>query len=145
LTAAAPALRLDLKPSRLLAGVLIVVHGLAIAAAWISLSGWTWYVAGALVLASLGGCLARERSRPVSLELREEGRASWRNRTGGWHEGRLGRNHFVSVALVVLELELEGRGRKWVVLMGDSAPPDDFRRLRIWLRWRGTAAQASSE
>ena len=29
-----------------------------------------------------------------------------------------------------------GRGSKWLVLLGDSALPEDFRRLRVWLRWR---------
>jgi len=135
--AAAPALRLDLRPSRLLAATLIVAHVLALAAAWISLSGWAQYVAVAGILFSLSGFLAQALLTPaVSLELREDGHASWRNRKGGWQEGRLGRNNFVSAALVVLELELGGRGRKWVVLMGDSTSPDEFRRLRVWLRWR---------
>lgn len=135
--AAAPALRLDLRPSRLLAATLIVAHVLGLAAAWISLSGWAQYAAVAGILVFLSGFLAQALlTQAVSLELREDGHASWRTRKGGWQEGRLGRNNFVSAALVVLELEFEGRGRKWVVLMGDSTPPDEFRRLRVWLRWR---------
>ena len=143
------ALRIDLRPSLRLAGALILAHGLALAAAWISLSGWMRYVAGAGVLASAAVCLAqallRTDRQTQSLELHEDGRASWRNRDGRWYEGRLGRNSFVSAALVVLELEIGSSGRKRVVLMGDSASQDDFRRLRVWLRWRRGGGQPEPE
>ena len=145
MTAAAPPLRLDLRPSRLLAGALIVAHGLALAAGWISFSGWASHVAGAAVLTSLGACLVRGRLGPSALELHEDGRTSWRTRKGSWHEGRLARGNFVSAALVVLGLEQAQRRRKWVVLMADSTSPEDFRRLRVWLRWRGTTTPADSE
>ena len=139
------ALRLDLKPSHRLAGLLVAAHGLALAAAWVSLAGWARYLAAAAILVSLVHSVARVLHRvgasTVSLELREDGRASWRNRDGRWHEGILGRNHFVSAALVVLELEPGGRGRKWLVLMQDSTSPEDFRRLRVWLRWRRSAGR----
>lgn len=138
---AGPALHLDLERSRLLAGALILVHGLALAAAWISLSGWPLYLAGFAVLASLAGALAQAQLRAahqaVSLELHEDGRASWRNRDGSRHEGRLGASQFVSAALAILELEPAGRGRrKRIVVAADSLSAQDFRRLRTWLRWR---------
>lgn len=137
---AAPALRLDLKLSRLLAGALVSVHGLAGAAAWISLSGWVQYLAWGAILASLAQAL-RAVHPVLSLELNEDGRASWRNRDGTWHEGRLGRSHFVSVGLAILELETAGlRRRKRVILMADSVSREDFRRLRVWLRWRRSPA-----
>src|SRR6267143_1487066 len=124
---AASTLQLDLKPSLKLAGLLLAAHVLALSAT---------------------GCLSevlhRSRRAVVSLELREDGRASWRDRNGGWHEGRLRSDHFVSAALVVLGLDQTGRGHKWLVLMGDSALPEDFRRLRIWLRWRRDAGSGGS-
>ena len=115
---------------------------MALAAAWISLSAWPWYAAGFAVAASLGGCLMQWRRLPLLLELHDDGRASWRDREGKWHQGGLGRTNFVSTVLAVLELELGGNGRKWVVLMGDSISPEDFRRLRVWLRWRRTPTRA---
>ena len=141
MTLAGSVLHLDLKRSRLLAGALILVHALALAAAWISLSGWARYLAGFAVLASLAGALAQAQLRAahqaVSLELHEDGRASWRNRDGSRHEGRLGAGQFVSAALAVLELEPAGQGpRKRVVVAADSLSSQDFRRLRTWLRWR---------
>ena len=137
---AASTLQFDLKPSLKLAGLLLVAHVLALAAAWVSLAGWPQVLVGFGVLLSGTGCLAevlhRSSRAAVSLELREDGRASWRDRNGGWHEGRLASDHFVSAAFVVLGFDQTGRSRKWLVLMGDSASPEDFRRVRVWLRWR---------
>src|ERR1700704_7169687 len=137
---AASALQFDLKPSLKLAGLLVVAHVLALGAAWVSLTGWPQVLVGLGVLLSGAGCLAgvlhRSSRAVLSLELREDGRASWRDRNGRWHEGRLGSEHFVSTVLVVLRFDQTGRGRKCLVLMGDSAGPEDFRRLRGWLPWR---------
>src|SRR6266540_116202 len=135
---AAPALRIDLKPSLQLAALLGVAHILALAAAWVSLAGWPRYLVACGVLLSGAVCLVetlhRSSTGAVSLELHADGRASWRDRNGAWHEGKLGADHFVSTALVVMGLDQVERGRKWVVLMADSAPAEELRRLRIWLR-----------
>jgi len=137
---AAPPLQVDLKPSLKLAGLLLVAHVLALAAVWMSLAGWPQVLVGFGVLLSGAGCLAEVLQRSpraaVSLELQEDGGASWRDRNGRWHEGRLGSDHFVSAAFIVLGLDPTGRGRKWLVITDDSASPEDFRRLRVWLRWR---------
>ena len=140
-TSAAAILRLELKTSRLLAGALVLAHALALAAAWISLAGWARYAAWAVVLASLWKVLAPLRSGTLSLELHEDGRASWRNRDGGWVDGTLGNSHFVSSPLAVMELEPAGGGTKWVVVMPDSLESEDLRRLRVWLRWRPRPAR----
>jgi len=145
---AASTLQLDLKPSLKLAGLLLLAHVLVLAAAWVSLAGWPQVLVGFGILLSCVGCLAevlqRSSRAAVSLELREDGGASWRDRRGRWHEGRLRSDHFVSAALVVLGLDQTGRGHKWLVLMGDSALPEDFRRLRVWLRWRRDAGSGGS-
>ena len=128
-----------------MAGVLVMAHGLALTAAWIALGGWLLWPVLAAILASLAAALAGAARQPAALELREDGKASWRDRGGAWHEARLGRNHFVSPVLVVLELAAGNRGPKRVVLLADSAEPDGFRRLRVWLRWRGTPDGAEPE
>ncbi|HYQ94830.1 MAG TPA: protein YgfX [Burkholderiales bacterium] len=137
---AASTLQLDLKPSLRLAGLLLAVHALALVAACVSLAGWPRVLVGFGVLLSGAGCLAEVLQRSpraaVALELREDGGASWRDLGGAWHEGRLRSDHFVSAVLVVMGLDVAGHGRKWLVLLGDSALPEDFRRLRVWLRWR---------
>src|SRR5712692_173844 len=145
---AASTLQLDLKPSLRLAGFLLVAHVLALAAAWVSLAGWPQVLVGFGILLSGTACIAevlqRSSRAAVSLELREDGRASWRDRNGGWHEGKLRSDHFVSAALVVVGLDQAGRSRKWLVIMGDSVLPEDFRRLRGWLRWRGDGKSGGS-
>lgn len=139
-------LRLDLKPSRLLAGALVLAHGLASAAAWVSLSGWLQYLVWGAILTSLARTLLHAVHPALSLELNEDGRASWRNRDGTWHDGELGRSHFVSAGFVVLTLETAGLRRpKRVILMADSVPPEDFRRLRVWLRWRRNATHSRAQ
>src|SRR5712691_13422613 len=84
---AASTLQLDLKPSLKLAGLLLAAHALALAATWVSLAGWPQVLVGFGILLSAAGCLSevlhRSRRAAVSLELREDGRASWRDRNGG--------------------------------------------------------------
>lgn len=122
-----------------------MAHGLALAAAWITLGGWLLWPVLAAILVSLAIALASAGRQPAALELREDGKASWKDRSGAWHEARLGRNHFVSPILVVLELAAGNRSPKRVILLADSAEPDGFRRLRVWLRWRGTPGDAEPE
>lgn len=122
-----------------------MAHGLALAAAWITLGGWFLWPVLTAILVSLAIALASAGRQPAALDLREDGKASWKDRSGAWHEARLGRNHFVSPVLVVLELAAGNRGPKRVILLGDSAEPDGFRRLRVWLRWRGTPGDPEPE
>jgi len=132
-------LRIDLRPSRLLSLVSVFAHGLAVYSAWISLAGLPRVIAAMAVLVSLAVTLARALLRTpgsaVSLELAEDGQASWRDRGGAWHEGTLGTSHFVSSLLVVVELKPRHRGVKRLILLADSASRDELRRLRVRLRW----------
>ena len=129
----------------MLAGALVLAHALALWAVWASVGGWSGLLAGAAILGSLAVTLRRallwSGQRTVSLELREDGRAAWKSRAGTWHEGSLGRRHFVSEFLVVMELERPNQGPERVILLADSAVRDDLRRLRVWLRWQGSPRQ----
>src|SRR5437879_12737085 len=122
---AASTLQLDLKPSLKLAGVLLAAHVLAFAATWVSLAGWPQVLVGFGILLSASGCLSevlhRCRRAAVSLELREDGRASWRDRNGAWQEGRLRSDHCVSAALGCLGLDRTGRARECLVRWGQPA------------------------
>jgi hypothetical protein len=122
-----------------------LAHGVALAAAWIALGGWPLWPVLAAILASLAAALASAAQQPAALELRDDGNASWKDRSGRWHEARLGKNHFVSPVLVVLELAAGNRGPRRVILLADSAEPEGFRRLRVWLRWRGTPGDGEPE
>ena len=143
-----PRLQIELKPSLRLAGLLGAVHILALAAAWVSLEGWPRVLVACGLLLSAMGCLTeifhRSSRAAVSLELLDDGRASWRDGRARWHEGRLGDHHFVSAALVVMRLDQTQGGRKWLVLAADSGAPEDLRRLRVWLRWHREAGAGGS-
>jgi hypothetical protein len=139
-----PRLRIELKPSLRIAVGLGAAHVLALAAAWLSLEGTPRYIVLCGVALSAMGCLSevlhRTSRSAVALELLDDGRASWQDRRAAWHEGRLGDDHFVSEALVVMRVDRAQGGRKWLVLSADSGAPEDMRRLRVWLRWHREAA-----
>src|SRR2546427_11957431 len=119
---AASTLQLDLKPSLKLAGLLLAAHVLALAATWVSLAGWPQVLVGFGILLSGTGCLAevlhRSPRAAVSLELREDGRAAWRDRNGGGDEGRLRSGPFFSGGLGGLGVAQTGGGGERVVGIG---------------------------
>jgi hypothetical protein len=57
----------------------------------------------------------------------------------------LGAEHFVSTWLVVVCLLQPMLRRKWIVILRDSVPADEFRRLRVWLRWRPEPRREETE
>lgn len=137
------ALKIEIRPSLILAGLLGAVHILGLVAALLSVPGWAGYLVGSGVVLSAVATLAKVLqflpASVVSLELYADGRASWRDRSGLWHEGGFGGgDHYVSAALVVVALRSAGRHQaRPLVLAADSASAEDMRRLRVWLRWRG--------
>jgi hypothetical protein len=140
-----PRLRIELRPSLWIAATLGAAHVLAVAAAWLSLERTPLYVVLCGIALSAMGCLSevlhRNSRSALALELLDDGRARWQDRRATWHEGRLGDNHFVSEALVVMRVDQTRGGRRWLVLSADSGAREDMRRLRAWLRWhRETAA-----
>ena len=133
------ALRVEIRRSFQLAGLLSLAHVLALVAAWISLAGWPLYlvIAGILVSAAyfFTGNFHRSAGAATAFELHTEGRAAWRDRDGNWHECRPRRDSFVSVPLIVMGVDQSEQNRQWIVLLSDSAPADELRRLRVRLRW----------
>lgn len=136
-------LRLQLGPSRTLAGLLGVVHGVAAGALWASPMTASWALAGSLVIAlHLGQTLRQHAWRSarhalVEVELLEDCSAAARSRMGVWKTYRVAASSFVSTRLTVLNVRPgQGLGRRTVLITGDNVDPDRFRQLRVWLRWR---------
>jgi toxin CptA len=139
------ALRLSLAPSRRLAWLLGVSHAGAIVLSWvIPLKWWLSLALSLAALASLRDSLRYHalRSAPgalIGLELRTDGSAAVQDHLGRWSEARLLGSSFVSPALTILNLAVPGvRLHRSLVVAPDSLSADEFRRLRVWLRWRGT-------
>jgi toxin CptA len=112
----------------------------ALGCAWLSLSGIPLLlvatgIALAFILQVTGaGLQARRKVR--CLELGTEGAARWQDGAGQWHQAEVLPDTFVSQWLIVLNLAEGGRRSFSLVLLCDSAPADELRQLRVWLRWR---------
>jgi hypothetical protein len=137
-----PSLRLDLKPSLLLAGTLAAIHAFALAAAVAVLGGWPLLLVATGIVLSGTLAVVRSLQRTASgtrgIELHADGRGAWQDRAGRWHQATLLPRRFVTPALVILALE-GARERKWIVLAPDACDAESLRRLRAWLRWRAEA------
>lgn len=70
------------------------------------------------------------------MRIVSENRLEIGNGVNGWATANVLPDSVVFPQLVVLRYRFEGvRGERSVVLFLDQMPSDDFRRLRLWLRW----------
>jgi toxin CptA len=131
-----------LRPSRNLAWLLGLAH-LAAAGAVAVLELPLWLaIALVLSLAAHGVtqvarlALLRGADSVVAVEAGRASGVPFRQRDGAWHEGRLVGSSYVAPGLTVLNLKLAGARRlRHVVILPDAVDAEDFRRLRVWLRW----------
>jgi len=73
----------------------------------------------------------------VELELKDDGGVAFRTREGRWVDSELAASSYVSPGLTIVVLKPRGRGRaRHVILLPDSVDARDFRRLRMWMRWK---------
>ena len=130
-----PPLRINVHLSRHLMAILIVMHGVAGWAAW-----WAFPQAGIRILVSLillaslvFNLMQRLHRRLSGLELDADN--SFRLcRAEVWQTAQL-LDAFVTPLLTVIRLRLENGGICVVTLLADSLSEDDFRRLRVSLKW----------
>ena len=130
-------------PSVRLAVALCVAH--------LAAAGLLWLVPvpalakGALTLAvavSLVYFLAREATLHaanaiVALELKSSGGIAFQTRDGRWVDCELSGSSYVSPRLTIVNLQPRGKGRaRHVILLSDNVDARDFRRLRMWMRWK---------
>jgi toxin CptA len=74
----------------------------------------------------------------VALELRDSGEIALQLLKGEWFDCELLGSSFVSPQMTVINLLPRGRRfSRRLILVPDNVDPRDFRRLRIWLRWKG--------
>ncbi len=130
-------LTLELQPSHRLALLLAVAHLCALAAAWLLfIPWWTKFALLAAILASGGYQLLRlnGRSRIRRVILKEGGRLEFSRVDGSSGEARIHPQTTVTPLLVVMLLRRQGRIEA-LVLLPDALGAEDFRLLRLWLRW----------
>ena len=131
-------LSVSLKPSQRLLVIQSLAH-LAAAGAVLAANLPAWLAAVLLLLT--GASLAHVR-RPLpvaSLILGGDGDIEIVGADGTASKAVVHPHTLVLSFLVVLLYRSQGRLRA-LTLLGDSLAAEDFRRLRLWLRWRSTAA-----
>ncbi|HEX7954640.1 MAG TPA: protein YgfX [Burkholderiales bacterium] len=147
---AAP-LRLRVEPSRLLAGVLALGHGTAFACAtWFLPAWWMRALAGVALVSSLVFHVRRDALQLAGdaiteMQLHDAGRCELTLRNGTVLAGNLEDSTFVAPLLTIVNVRQHGRaGRRSVILVADSAPQQDRRQLRVWLRHRARSDARAS-
>lgn len=133
---------MELRPSRQLAVILGCAHLVAAlvlallpAALWLEISGT------ALLLFSAAYTIRHHawrhgRSAVTALHFTDREQLRVRMHDGTWHAGRILGSSTVGISLTVLNIALNDRRLPLhVVLLSDSLDTEDFRRLRVWLRW----------
>jgi len=129
--------------SRRLAGLLAGMHAFAAALFWLApLPHGLAALLMPVLLGSAWHTLRRDGFRTlqhslIGLRLDADCRCEFQTRTGAWHEAALLGSSFVAPYLTVLNLKpAGGRLVKHLVILPDAVNAEDFRRLRVWLKWR---------
>ena len=145
--------RAPLSGSRLLAAILVLVHVLAGATVIpLGIPLEVKLAIGLGVAASLARglwrhALLRAPSSVVEIEIRDRAAGGFRTREGEWRDAEILGTSYVTARFTILNFALAPRGRRNVVLLRDSIDAEDFRRLRVLLRWgrRAAGERAGSE
>lgn len=136
-------LAIPLNPSKILATLLGSMHGLCIALLWLLPVGNALKILlGTFLLGSLAFYLGRDYffafpQTIVAFRLEADCGCAFQTRRGDWVEASLLGTSFVSPYLAVLNLK-PGNSRlaRHIVLLPDSLEKEEFRQLRVLLRWK---------
>jgi toxin CptA len=143
-------LRVRLRPSGLLVAVLTVAHAAAITIVlMVDLTLWLQAIAVALLIAQCVLVVRRQAllagaGAVIAIEVTSDHRFNAETRAAGWCEYDVLGSTYVTPYLTVLNLRQPGkRGARYVTLLPDSLNAEDFRKLRVWLRWKEDSAKSS--
>jgi toxin CptA len=135
-------LRVQFKPSRYIAAVLTAAHAVAAATMLpldLPIAGKLALVV--LVVASLAHAILQHallwsRRALTALELRDKGEVAVQTRDGEWHDARILGTSYVSPTLSAINLRVaDARLARHILIVPDNCDPEQFRRLRVYLRW----------
>lgn len=136
-------MKIILRPSRILTAILVLAHGAAIAV--VALAGmpfWLELIAIAALVASLvfdvrQTALLRAPDAVITLEIASDDKLSIQTRRSEWIECEVLGSTYVTSFLTILNLKGRDSGRNTrAVILPDSLDAEDFRKLRVWLRWK---------
>lgn len=139
-------LKIQIGSSRVLAGLLVLGHGIG----WASI--WTirlpWALQGILSLSftfSLIYFLWRDAWRRlphsiIALEINADCSCRHLDYRGHWHDSVLVSDVWVNPRLSVFSLRMKNRRRIChIIVLPDAVETEAFRQLRIWLKWKCVA------
>jgi toxin CptA len=124
--------------------MLVAAHGAAIAMiALVSLPPWLQLIAIATLVLSLmfnvrQSALLRSPNAVVAIDITSDDAFSIQTRRGEWIECEVLGSTYVTAFLAVVNLcEIDSSAVRRVAILPDSIDAEDFRGLRVWLRWKG--------
>lgn len=134
---------ISISPSVRLAIALCVAHLVAAGLLWIvpipalGKGVFTLAIAVSLVYFLARDAALHAANAIVALELKNGGGISFHTRDGGWVDCELSGSSYISPRLTIVNLRPRGKGRaRHVILVPGNVDPRDFRRLRMWMRWK---------
>lgn len=138
-----PVQRIAVSPSALLAIAVCVAHLLAAGLLWLmpipalGKSVFTLMIAFSLVFFLARDAALHSAHAIIALEIKDDGAISFQTRSGAWVDCTLLGSSYVSPRLTILHLRPGRRkGTRRVIIVPDNMDSRDFRRLRMWLRWK---------
>lgn len=135
-------IHLDLQPSILLATIIgFVVLMMSLILIWLPLhAAFKWPLLALMAIASVYSirryALLASATSATHLSLTQTSKLQLTYKDTKQAEVRVLESSFVSPYLTVLNLQETETGRRLsILLLPDSAEPNGFRQLRVWLRW----------
>jgi toxin CptA len=142
---------ISVGPSVLIAVAVSVVHVAAAGVLWLvpipvlGKAVFTLTIAVSLVYFMARDAALHAQHSIVALEVREGGGIACRTRRGEWLECQLLGSSYVSPQMTVVNLRPRGWLRyRRVILVPDNVDARDFRRLRVWLKWKGESVTSGT-
>ena len=136
--------RIPVAPSVLIAIAISVVHVAAAGVLWLvpipvlGKAVFSLAIALSLIYFMARDAALHAENSIVALEIREEGGIACQTRGGEWLDCELLGASYVSPHMTVVNLRPRGSWRtRRVILVPDNVDAREFRRLRMWLRWKG--------
>ena len=135
--------RVTIAPSTTLAAALGAVHLAAAGSLWLTpipVTGkvvFTLVIGVSLIYFMAHDALLHASHSIVALDIRDNGAIAIQTRRGEWTDCDVLDSSYVSPYLTVIHCCPRGqRASRYVILVSDNVDAREFRRLRMWLRWK---------
>lgn len=136
-------LTIRFKSSKVLAALLLFMHFSSLLLIWLMpLSLWVKLLISPALLASAVFYLKRDalltfQNSTIALQVHSDCQCEIQNQQGEWEDAELLGTSFVAPYLTVLNFKIAGKhNAKHVVIFPDAIDSEQFRKLRVLLKWK---------